>query len=156
MVWVSLLADLKVFYIIRQSVVGKPHLLTNQWKVSRNDSALRLGASSRCTAVVEAQVNKNTSMLTCIERSSKVNSCACKGRIICYSYTQQIRHVHWRVGMTINPLTNNTVTYHIPNCFPSFNIQNSWQIVVDSLFSLEREVNQPQLKWQRIQLEPLH
>ena len=56
----SLQAALNVFALSDKSVEGKPHLLANLQKVRRNESALRLGTSSKCTACVEAHVNRQT------------------------------------------------------------------------------------------------
>ena len=55
---ISLQADLNVFALSDKSVEGKPRLLANLRKARGNESALRLKTSSKCTAHVEAHVNR--------------------------------------------------------------------------------------------------
>ena len=60
MLGISLQADLNVLLLSGRSNDGKLRLLANPRKARRNDSALRLGTSSKCTAHVEAHVNRQT------------------------------------------------------------------------------------------------
>ena len=56
---ISLDAALNVFALSDQMVEGNPRLATNRLKASRNQSTVSARVSSRCIALVEAQVNRH-------------------------------------------------------------------------------------------------
>ena len=53
-------ADLNVLALSDSNVAGSPLLLVHRRKASMKSSELSLFVNSRCTALVEAQVNKHT------------------------------------------------------------------------------------------------
>ena len=55
---ISLDAASNVFALSDHTVDGDPRLATNRRKASRNESAVSISVSSRCIALVEAQVNR--------------------------------------------------------------------------------------------------
>ena len=55
---ISLDAALNVFALSDHTVDGNPRLATNRLKASKNESVDSISVSSRCIALVEAQVNK--------------------------------------------------------------------------------------------------
>ena len=57
---ISLEADLNVLALSNKSVEGKPCLFANLQKARRNEPALRLETSYKCTAHIEAHVNRQT------------------------------------------------------------------------------------------------
>ena len=56
-------ADLNVLALSDSNITGSPLLLVNRRKASMKASELSLFVNSRCTALVEAQVNKHTYVL---------------------------------------------------------------------------------------------
>ena len=137
-------ADLNVLALSDSNVTGSPLLLVDRRKASMKSSELSLFVNSRCTALVEAEVNKHSYVLesSSFAPFSEVYSGPAKSIPVCVKGRSSETHSSGRSGCcgseTCFPSTflhlTRLLTLFLTVCRPRI-IQNRSLIVVKAVFT---------------------